>query len=307
MDKAYWKILICLLLISIAPWNIVQGKVDNYVNDTAEYVDGDDEQSYLIDTIKVITFGEERTDIITHSDLMRPSLDGSYRSLDDLILECLIYQDAARYKMLPTEESIQRHLMAVQREHNLSMAELQDIFRSSGYTFEEGKEKFGIMSAVGSMLDFKIRSRLIVPEKDIVSYYDANPVYQEDVYQLARTFVMPAEGQGISSLRSEIDQLIATGNASGTLNWSEPFWLKGTDIASARQFICDMQPGDIAIAQESDGGLELIKLVDCQERKKVPLEGRYNEIADILRRPKYEQLFNEYRQELFDNASIITF
>jgi hypothetical protein len=262
---------------------------------------------YLLDTIKVVVFGEERTDIITHSDLVRPSLDGSNRSLEDHVLESLVFQDAVRFKIMPTPESIEKHLMAVQRENNLSLEDLQAIFRNAGYTYEEGKEKFGIISAVGQMLDFKIRSRLIVPEKDVVAYYEANPEYTPETYQLVRAFVNCGEDQEVDALRAEVEQLIDTGSSSLEIQWSESFWIKSDDLAENRQFVRTMQVGGIAIAQEFDEGLELIKVMDHQEKGLVPLEKRYGEIAEILRRPKYEELFGQYKKELFDGAAIIYF
>lgn len=262
---------------------------------------------YIIDTIKVVVFGDDRTDLITDLDCKRPSLDGTKRSLEDLVLEALIYQDAARYKMLSTEESIERHLMSVQREHNLSLDDLKNIFRQAGYSFEEGKAKFGIMSAVGQMLDFKIRSRLIVPEKDIEHYYNEHPVYNDETYELANALIKREEDQSLDEIRSEIEQLIQTGSSSLQISWSEPFWVKVNEIAQNRQFIKNMQPGQIAIASESDEGIEIIKLMSKQERKLLTLEERYHEIADILRQPKYEELFNNYKKELFANAALVYF
>ncbi len=262
---------------------------------------------YVIDTIKVVVFGDDRTDLITDLDCKRPSLDGQTRSQEDLILEELIYQDAARYKMLATDESTERHLMAVQREHNLSLDDLKNIFASAGYTFEEGKAKFGVMSTVGQMLDFKIRSRLIVPEKDIEHYYKEHPVYSDETYQLANALIKREDDQTLDEVRAEIEQLIQTGSSSLQITWSEPFWVKVEEISQNRQFIKKMQPGEVAIAEESDEGIEIIKLMSKQEQKLLTLEERYREIADTLRQPKYEELFNNYRKELFDNASLIYF
>ena len=62
----------------------------------------------------------------------------------------------------------------VQREHNLTIDQVKDMFASSGYTFEEGKQQLNILQSVNQMLDFKIRSHLIVPEREITKYYQAH-------------------------------------------------------------------------------------------------------------------------------------
>src|SRR3989304_1325054 len=109
----------------------------------------------LLDSIKVVIYGVEGTEIITKSDVDRLSLEGKPRTLDDIILERLMYLDAKKFKMQPDEAAIEKHLGAIQRENNLSSNDLKQIFRSAGYSFEEGREQLGMMSAVNSIVDFK--------------------------------------------------------------------------------------------------------------------------------------------------------
>ncbi len=44
--------------------------------------------------------------------------------------------------------------------------------------------KFGMISVINQLLDFKIRSRLIVPEREVVAYYNENPEVQDASYQI---------------------------------------------------------------------------------------------------------------------------
>ena len=94
---------------------------------------------FLIDTIKAVIYGQERTDLVTFSDVTRPSIDGNQQTLEDQVLAKLICQDAARYKMEPDNEAVDKHLKAVQRENNVSLDELKSIFSAAGYTYEEGE------------------------------------------------------------------------------------------------------------------------------------------------------------------------
>ncbi|TET06445.1 hypothetical protein E3J79_02050 [Candidatus Dependentiae bacterium] len=262
---------------------------------------------YLLDTIQAAIFGEEGTEIITKSELERPGIDGVYRSLQDLVIERLLYQEAIKYKMLPTQEAVEKHLRAVQQEHNLSLDELYEIFRVAGYTPEEGKEQFARLSAISSVIDFKIRSRLIVPEKDIIAYCEENPVWEEPAYRVQRAIVPIPKKRDTKKFKKELEQFFKSGISDITILWSDPFLINQADLGQEWQFIIDMKIDSVKIVQELPEGFELLKLVGKKEKRLKPLEERYREIADILRRPKFEELFVEYKNNLLNNASTVYF
>lgn len=262
---------------------------------------------YLVDTIRVVIFGEEETDIITESDLKRPSLEGAMRSKDDIILERLIYLDAKKFKVLPDEEAINRHLQAVQREHNLTLDQLKQIFKNAGYTYEEGRQQFAIMTTINSMLDLKIRSRLIVPERDITKYYNEHPERQEASYFIEKAFVPFSSQESKQSLKKKLTAFAKHEGPYTEISWSEPFWINDSDLADDKKFIALLSVDQISMPQETDGGFELLRLKEKRDERLKPLEERYQEISSVLRQPRYEQLFNEYKKELFDNASIVYF
>lgn len=265
------------------------------------------EKLYLIDDIRATVYGEESTDIITKSELERPGIDGVYRSLHDHIIERLLYQEAVKYKMLPTAEAVEKHLQAVQQDHNLTLEELNAIFKTAGYTPEEGKEQFAHLSAISSIIDFKIRSRLIVLERDIIAYYEENPVWEQPAYLVQRAVVRIPRKKEPEKFKKELEYYIKTGIGSFNISWADPFWIKQDEMAEEWRFIMDMNCDEIRIVQELPEEIELLKLVEKREKRLKPLEERYREIAELLRRPKYEELFMNYRQSLFDSASIIYF
>ncbi len=264
-------------------------------------------ERYLVDTIRVVIFGQEETDIITESDLKRPSLEGALRSKDDIILERLIYLDAKKFQLLPDEEAINRHLQAVQREHNLSLDQLKQIFKNAGYTYEEGRQQFGVMATINSMLDLKIRSRLIVPDREITKYYDEHPERQEASYFIEKAFVPFSSQESKQTLKKKLTAFAKHEGPFGDITWSEPFWINDSDLAEDKKFIALLNVDQISMPQETDGGFEVLRLKQKQEEHLKPLEERRQEISTILRQPRYEQLFNEYKKELFDNASIVYF
>ncbi len=262
---------------------------------------------FRLDGIKAIIYTEGDTHIITESDLARLSLDGGEKKLEEEIFREIAYERAKQRKMLPDEEAIDKHLKTVQRENNLTPEQLKAIFSSAGYTYEEGRNEFTVMTAVNSLLDFEIRSRLIVPEKDVLAYYHAHPEQRPASYQLERTVVAIPEGVSKDDFRQELEVFARTQKGFKDIVWSKPFWIAHPDLAEDKMFIATMKVGGISMPVEIEGGFELFKLKNAKQEHNAPLEERYQEIAAILRKPRYDALMKEYRKSLFDSASIIYF
>jgi len=267
-------------------------------------------EKFVIDRIEAVIFGAEETTVVTKSDVDRMSLDGNFRVLDEVIFEQLTFQEAKKFKIKMDENAINRYLENIQRENNLSHNELRAMFSSAGYTYEEGRAQLGIMFAVNSVMDFKIRSRLIVQEKDVVAYYNAHPVYQEASYQFKKT-VIPFDPQMDRKQQiKKIEDQIRAGKAVPGARWGPTFWIneaEKVDVAEDKQFIFRMRPGTISRPREVAQGFEMFAMVKARPRRLVPLDDRYREISEALRRPRYEQLLADFKKELFDGSSIIRF
>lgn len=262
---------------------------------------------FLIDKINAVIYGDEVTSVVTKSDTERLSLDGAPRTQDAVILEHLIFSDAQKFKITPDEASVDRYIAMVQRENNLSVSDLEKMFAAAGYTFKEGRQQLGIMFAVNSMIDFKIKSRLIVPEAQVIAYYDANPVREEASYKLQRAFIPVPAGVKREAFEKDLAKRIKTGAALPAAQWSSPFWIKESEIAADKQFIISLPCGALSQAHAVDDGYEVFRLLEKKDEHLVPLEDRYREISDQLRRPLFEKLFDDYKKGLFDSASIVYF
>lgn len=257
---------------------------------------------YELDSIKAVVFGEDTNRIIAQSDIKRPAIDGSVRSCQDMVLEQLIYDDGKKYKIVPDEEAIDKHLKTVQRENNLTQEDMIRIFQNAGYTFEEGKQQFATMTTVNSVVDFKIGSkRLIVPEAKIKEYYEEHPAYREPAYEIQRVFVAFKSDQSPEELKENIK------NGLESLAWEPSFWIEHDQVAADKQFIYGMEVGDVCEPIEIAEGFELFYLRNKRERVLLTLDERRGEIADILRRPQFETALNEYKKELFDSGAVLYF
>ena len=260
---------------------------------------------FLIDKIEKVIYPPHGVDfketvVITKSEIGMPSLDGTVKTRDDIILEWLIYLDGKKYNIVD-EKMVDSYISALQRQHDMTLDDIKRMFAEAGLTYEEGREQLLKVYTVNSMLDFKVRSQLIVPEKEAREYYDNNPLHEEEQYQLQRIFV-PKNSKKIDKKR--IKQQVTIGQKIAGAEYSDPFWVQEPDLAEEKQFIKKMEVGQVSALQEFDDGYELFKLIDKKEKRLVPFEDRYNEIADTLRRPLYEKLFEEYKKKLYDEYGV---
>lgn len=272
-----------------------------------------------VDSIKAVIYSEGDSEIITASEVSRPSVAGQMRTLDDIIFEYLVFLDAKRHKIMTDDASVDRYLAAIQKEHNLKPEQLKQIFSQAGYSFEEGKAQLKMIQATNAMLDFKIRSNLIVPRRQIRDYFDSHPELEEAAYQLQTGFIAHQPGQNKNQEREAVEAFAkavsgstVTGDAHDAtagfdVKWSNDFWVNKSDIAADQRFIYTMQPGQVVLAQETPDGYIMYRLKAHKEERLRSFDDRYVEIADILRKPRYEELLKEYREYLYKNAAIVTF
>lgn len=262
---------------------------------------------YKVDAIEAIIYGEIDTILITHSEALRPGLDGQPKTLDDTIFENLVYLDAKRIGGVPSDEDIQKHWEEVKKQNGLSEVDMQRIAAQSGYTLQEAKAQLGKMSGINQMFDFKVRSGLFVSKHDVEHYYHEHPEIRPAEYCIARAVVPFSDLEPKHEMKTRLEEYATTGKGNVRIAWSEPFWLKHDQIASDKQFIYHMKIGQVSKPIEIQQGFEIFKIVDKKAECQVPLQERYDEIALLLKRPKYEELLNKYKKELYDKATIVYF
>jgi hypothetical protein len=261
---------------------------------------------FVLDEIKVVIYAQHGTEIITQSDLERPVLGGSGpQSLDELIFECRVFLDALEHKILPDDEMVDRYLNNIQRENNLSDSDMAAIFSAAGFTVQQAREHLGRMQMINNMLDFEIRSNLIVPKQAVIDYWHANPVVQEAEYTVMHAMIPFDPCLTAARQLKNIKHMLRAAKDSA-LVWSVPFTVKLSEVADDKYFIAQLQTKQVGIIKTKHG-FELYKMVAVVPECFVSLEDRYDEIMNILRKPVYDALMEQYKKRLFDTVSIIYF
>jgi len=253
-----------------------------------------------VDEVMAIIYNQQGNEIILRSDI-RPHLDGTPRTLHDVLLDRLKVQDAGRLRVHVTEHEVDQFLSRIQEEYGLSQSDIAYLFSELGYTYQEGRQLLRQQHVIERILDYRVKMdrRMMIQREDVAAYDDAHPVYQPAGYLLQMAHI-PADAYEYHTVQSYIDD-----NAIDEIaEWQDCFYISEEDLDPEMQFIADHPEGSIVDIDTTSQGTEITRLVKRYERQRVPLEQRYDTIAQTLREQRYHEILQEYHQRLFREASI---
>ena len=208
---------------------------------------------------------------------------------------------------MPDQEAMQRHWEAIKKQNNLSEDDMRGVAAQAGYTLPEAKMQLGRMSAINQMLELKVKSGLFVTKQEVEKYYKAHPEVEQAEYDIARAVVPFSAMASREELQKYLSAVAKEGRDDALVNWSSPFVLMHDEVAADKQFIYTMQLGEVSQPFELYNGFEMFKLVSKIHARVVPLSERYDEIELSLKAPKYKELMDKYKKDLYDKATIVLY
>lgn len=273
----------------------------------ADEAQPDQSQEFPINGIRAVVFYEDESDVITDMQLKRPGLDGVMHSTQDLTFRSKVRHEAFKFKMDPDDDAVREHLTAIKQQNNLSDEDFNRLLKQNGFTLEQAEQEFRDIIAENTVLDYKIRSRLIVPRTLVEEYYQNNPVMTDEEVFLEHAVVPFDTALTHAEQRTILEAQIAGREEVYIINWEKPFWISTTDLAQDKKFVANLSAGAACIVDELSDGFELFKLVEKKEARLLTLDERYNEIVELLKRPKYEEMMHEFRESLAQSAAVLIF
>ena len=254
----------------------------------------------VVDRVEAVVIGPEGTDVITLSDTRRPSIDGRLRTLDAQIEERKMYQDA-KANHLVDPEAVDKQLKILQRDNNLSVDGMNDAFRAAGYTPEEGKEQFAVMTGVNNIIGMKVSSKVMVSDQEVVDSYNKAPEMLEESYCLKRAEIPLTQAASTGELKKQLKE------RELKPEWTSEYWINRSEIDEAKSFVFAMPKGQMHI-DKTQYSYELLRLVDKEEVRAAPLDAnRRLAIENDLRQSKFSAGMRAYHQELDEANAVIRF
>jgi len=246
----------------------------------------------LEDTIVAIVSSAGGTEIITQSDLDRPTLFGQYRSLSDCEFGKAILLEAKKHKIDVDDAMVEGYLESVQQAYHLTRQDINQMFIDAGYTVSEGIEQLRESQIMNIILQREVYEHISISLQEVRAYYDMHPTCKQTEYVVERALV----GQKtIGDVAAQPEHLL----------FSAPIVLQESEISSDHVFILHMKSGEMHYNTLSDGTIEVIRLQSRTDSRLLSFDERYDEIAPMLQKEKYETLFSQFKQRLLQSVSIV--
>lgn len=257
-------------------------------------------EQYPINGILAVIYHDTGSLIILDSDL-RPTLEGQPRTIRQVVIDNLMVLDAQRLHIDVTEEETNKFLSHLQKENGLTREAIFDVFKSLGYTEEEGLEEVRRKQIMEQVIDRQVRSKkkFLVQKEDVQKYFEERKPKEEATYTIEQSF--------IPHKNIPYDEIVKNQHDAEFLKkvtWDEPFTFKESELAEGIKHIINSPLGSIVLVEKVTDGTELTRLVSKTPERLMTMDECYMDLATDLAKVKFGDLMREYEQELLKKAKI---
>ena len=247
--------------------------------------------------------------------------------LNNLVNEKITEQQIIKLGIKVTENDIDESIEKVKRENNFTQEELIYHLKWDGITLKEYREKIKQEIERFRLVNYEVKSKIVITEEDIKSYYQTHSREYTEVskVRLARIFLKvkkPNDTEEIARVKSlgvEILQRIKDGHdfsemaktysqgpagpEGGHLGWIKVSQLEPT----LRNQIAELSVGENTKLNPAPSGFQIIKLVEEKKGGQKPFEEVREAIYSKLFTEKVEKRYttwlNELRKQSFIKVS----
>lgn len=259
----------------------------------------------LLDQTVATIYHPEAKVLLCQSDI-GPGFSGGPRTLDDVILEELILLDAKKLKIDVTDEDVDRFLIQLQKNANLTPAQINMSFKELGYSPAEGKIQLKRMQIIQETVGFRVRMQkeLVVTQEAIEEEYKKNPIKREASFLISQAELEFNPKKSFEENKKAIEDLINLNEIEHFLIFDDPLEVKDSEIKESQLFIKEMKPGQVSVLKYEPKKALFIKMVQIMPPTLIPLSERKNAIETRLKMQKYETITQNYNDSLKKGASI---
>jgi len=253
--------------------------------------------------------------------------------IEKLIEKKLLLQEAKKYNITVTDEEVDMALQRILAGNNATMEQFRNQLTAMGLNEKQYKEDLNGQILRSKLVNIAVRSKVIVPEEEIIDYYDIH--YTEQVgdggyyiLQIGMTLDTNSDTTNPKAAKEEAEKkaqrvrsLAVSGKDFKELarQYSDlPSAVDGGDIGVFREeematvmrnAVTGLQPGQVSEIVETSSGYQIFKLLSSQEGQivtKVPYESVKEEIQETLYQQKMQDLYQNWMKEIREQAYIKT-
>lgn len=251
--------------------------------------------------------------------------------IDQLIEKRLLVQQAKLMNISVTDEDVEHALTQILARNNTSLEQFKSELAKMGMEEQQYRENLRDQILGSKLINYEVRSKVIIPEEKIIDYYDQH--YTEQVgsggYYILQIGITldsegmptdPAKAGKIAKKKAERVLSLARGGQDFkqlARQYSNlPSAVDGGDIgafqkdemaAYMRDAVTSLKPGEISPVVASPNGYMLFKLLSSQEGEiitKVPYDTVKEEIRSNLYQQEIEKRYDSWLKEIRNQAYI---
>lgn len=234
-------------------------------------------------------------------------------TLNSLIMDILIRQEAARYGVSVSEAEVENELRMIQQRAQMTPKQFEDQLIIQGSTLAQAKDEIRNSILRQRMVTVMVARKIIVTKEEVANYYEEHQSEFTTQHSVDVSLVLGAPGTDMRKVRDEIVSgkisfaeaaqkyssapNASRGGAMGAIPWSElnQEW---------RQTLANLMPGQVSEVMRAGDAYYLLQLNTTIDDATLSLEEATPQIEEILRAPKLNERFEEYYTQLRKNAVV---
>lgn len=234
---------------------------------------------------------------ILQSDLKLPRMakEGGTFTLDEAIVDELLFQRAVEMQMLPTSAEIERQIVSFKMHNNLtnlSDQEFEDQLQQSGFTLKAYKAQLARLIAVENVKRAEISEKIVVTTQDVQDYYTKHPEYTKEEYLLAVASIS----------KDQVDDTEQALLKNCSLTWESLGWIAKKDLSKDFSSIVSVEKGHLSKPIQLEDEYQVLKLIDKKDKRLRTLDERYGEIERKIQETRREKFLGRFEKDLKEKA-----
>ncbi len=251
--------------------------------------------------------------------------------IEKLIEKKLLVQQAKLMNISVSDADVDRALTQVLARNNTSREQFQSELKKMGMNEQQYRENLREQILSSKLINYEVRSKVIIPEDQIIDYYDQH--YTEQVgaggfYILQIGITLDGEGmpddpeQASKIARKKAERVLSLARSGQDFKqlarqYSDlPSATDGGDIGAfqknemagyMRDAVTSLKPGEISSVVASPNGYMIFKLLSSQEGEiitKIPYDSVKEEIRANLYQQEMEKRYNSWLEDIRRQAYI---
>ena len=231
--------------------------------------------------------------------------------LNDLINDKLTYLEAKHYNVTVTDDEIDQTIERIKETNYHTDEDFREILAKEGLTIEEYRRDLKEQMLRSRVVDYEVRSKVVITKEDIMAYYEANQEKYADEkrYHLRNILMRPSSFEGEETRQKLLDKMqdilakLKEGESFSDLArvYSQsPFAAEGGDLGffkfddlapKIQDALKGLMAGEWTGILDTDQGFQMFYIEDIEDTLGRSLEEVSKEIKEILYNERVNKRF----------------